>query len=264
MISDSIPGQDLLFFVEPDHVDKKAILVLGTETEIEAALTQRQKPGADGVVFKDLGGESWCIKPALITLRSDGSFSPPHPWIPGGPAMPLLPDSSDTGREIVDILNSANPPWTVRGDRWTHRQCESVRLRFHPLLSAVDDDPLYEPMVSLSAGDESLDGSLFAVGDSLLVLDGHSHNSGLKERTGDFIWFLRLILSRKVLGASDIRARFAGTRYIPEEIEVEIPELPEALKILKPVLVLEISGNGGTTDFKPLWQYEYVFDTSGP
>ncbi len=82
--------------------------------------------------------------------------------------------------------------------------------------------------------------------------------SGVLKQTGDFLWFLRLILSRKVLGASDIRARFAGQRSIPDEISVIMPDLPEALKILEPTLVLEISSGKQHTDFKPRWRYGQV------
>ncbi len=264
------PQQDLLFFIEPDVVEKKAILVLGTQSDAAAVLDSKLLPimshsESDDFVLKftDMSGTPWILRPALISLREDGSSGMPRAWVTGGPAAPALPGPDDFGTGLMRLLDSDNPPVNPRGEPWRFEQADKVRLRFEPLLSSANDEPAYEPVVDFLTKKKSLHGGLVAAGQNLLILDGNNASSAAIEKSGNYIWFLRLILSRKVLGASDIRARFTEKRSIPEEIQVELPDLPEALKTLTPRLVLEVSGKGNITDFHPGWRYKDVHISPG-
>ena len=111
------PQQDLLFFIEPDHLEKKSVLVLGTETEVHAALdhtafpvTVPAEPEAAGLKFTDMTGRLWSLRPALVTLRKDGSTGLPGAWVPGGPAAPSLPDPGDIGSALLRLLSSDDSP----------------------------------------------------------------------------------------------------------------------------------------------------------
>ncbi len=89
---------------------------------------------------------------------------------------------------VQSILDSKNFADWLMG----FKDANTVRLRFEPLLSVTEGDPLYEPVVDLLTGALALNGGLFGAGDSLLVLDQRKIMSGVLKQTGDFLWFLRL------------------------------------------------------------------------
>jgi superfamily II DNA or RNA helicase len=249
------PGQDLLFFVEPEKLKQKSVFILGTGTELEKIPGTGEARDSPGLDITDMKGIPWGLRPGLISLREDGSSGKPRSWKPGGPPAPVLPVSSDPDTALKELLTSDTPPVTVRGEPWSFRKAETVNLHFEALLSAENEEPLYEPFISLGTAEEQVYGSLMRIGDSLIILEGSRALAACVDNTGDYLWFIRLMLSRKVLNASDIRARFSEIREIPGHIRVEIPQLPENLRILSPALVLEISGRNGTTDFLPRWRY---------
>ena len=248
------PQQDLLFFVEPDNLKKKDVLVLGTKKTISPK-TAHTGSDSSGVDFSDIKGGTWSLRPAKSIVKEDGSTGPPRPLSSKAPGVPKLPAPAEIGPELIRLLGSENPPVTPGGKSWHLEEAGSIHLRFEPLLSAADSDPLYEAVVDLKARDTSITGGIIAAGEKLLVLDEPKALAAVLENTGDYLWFIRLMLSRKVLSTSDILARITEGHRIPEGIEVEIPDLPESLKVLEPVLVLKISSRGGITDFIPLWSY---------
>jgi hypothetical protein len=138
-------------------------------------------------------------------------------------------------------------------------EATAIRLRFNPLLGTGGDEPLYEPVVELlNEEGESvshMEGGLVPGRDAWIILDAENAVAGVLEGGGDQLWFIRLMLSRRSVTASDIRARFLGPRPVPQEIRVELPDMPESLPILNPILVLEVSGGDGVTDFHPRWRY---------
>ncbi len=241
------PRQDLLFFVEPDNVKKIDVLVLG--------MTVPAGSDSSSVNFTDMKGGFWSLRPAQIIIKENGITGPPRPLSSKVPSILKLPGGNEIGPELIRLLSSREPPLTPAGKPWRFESAGSIYLHFEPLLSAVDDDPLYEAVVDLRTEETSLTGGIITAGDKLLVLDESRAVAAVLENTGDYLWFIRLMLSRKVLSASDIRARISGKHPVPEGIEVEVPNLPESLKSLNPVLVLKISSRGGCTDFLPLWRY---------
>jgi len=256
------PGQDLLFFPEPDTTEKNPVLVLGSCNAVLPALdhhittlTGSGGSASPGLEFTGIKGDKWCLRPAFITTREDGSTGPLRPWTSNLPAAPRLPDVSRIGTDLIRLLSSGEPVLTANGTPWRFEDAGAILLRFEALLNAADEEPLYEAVIDLIAGNQSLSGGLISAGDKLLVLDEQKAVSAVLENTGDYLWFIRLILSRKVLSASDIRGRFTGKQRIPDGIQVEIPELPESLSVLKPALILEISTRQGVTDFMPRWRY---------
>gem|GEM_PF-6408210 len=248
------PEQDLLFFVEPDNLEKKDVLVLGAKKTMSPLKAPTDSEN-DGVNFADLKGGSWSLRPAKLIVKEDGSTGPLRPLSSNAAAIPKLPVPANIGPELISLLGSEDPPVTPGGKPWHFEEAGSIHLRFEPLLSAANSDPLYEAVVDLRAGDTSITGGMIAAEEKLLVLDESTAVAAVLENTGDYLWFIRLMLSRKVLSTSDIRARVTGNNRIPVGIEVEIPDLPESLKVLDPVLVLKISSRGGVTDFIPLWRY---------
>jgi len=256
------PGLDLLFFPEPDKSEKTPALVLGSCRTVAAVLdhqvltfTGSADADTSGMKITGMKGDSWCLRPACTITRDDGSTGPLRPWTSELPESLQLPHASGTGEDLIRLLNSDKPPVTSEGIPWEFEAAGSILLRFEALLSATDDEPMYEAIVDLIAGSQTLSGGLISAGDKLLVLDEQKAVSAVLKNTGDYLWFIRLILSRKVLSASDIRGRFTGKQRIPDGIQVEIPELPESLRVLEPTLILEIITRHGVTDFMPCWRY---------
>jgi len=246
------PHQDLLFFAEPDEVEKKSVLILGRRKSIIAPLNRHSVPKNSNPGFLDMKGDAWFLGQAHIIIKDDGSISPPRPDSDSAPDLKTIP-------ELINLLHSEKPPVTPGGETWILETAVSIILRFEPLLTATDDDPLYAAVVDVSAGNEILSGGLFPAGDKLLILDEGKAVSALLSNTGSYIWFIRLMFSRKILSASDIRARLSGENRIPEGIRVVMPDLPESLKMLEPRLILEISSHMKSTDFLPRWRYgEFV------
>ncbi|MCK5736843.1 MAG: DEAD/DEAH box helicase [Spirochaetaceae bacterium] len=245
------PQQDLLFFIEPDNIEKKSVLVLGTEAALDDALNHRALPiPSQGI--PDISGSSWILRSALVTQREDGSLGPPREWL----ADELTALSASV---LITLLKSDDPPVSSRGKPWELKTADKIRLHFEPMLSSSDGDPLYEPVVDLLAGGITLSGSLIPADDRLIILDEQNAVSAVLDNTSEYLWFIRLMLSRRILSASDIRAGLSGEHRIPDGLEVEIPSLPENLEILVPILVLKISSKKSVTDFSPGWRYKEVY-----
>ena len=265
------PEQDLLFFVEPEELNLKPVMVLGRDREVASLWTkaiQTRSPKPEGLIFKDLSRQTWRVIPATVVEREDGYNGKPKPKLHGGAPTPL--SLRQTLRESAVV--------TPQGRTWTVVEATAIRLRFNPLLETGGEEPRYEPVVELLNEKNSSinhpEGALLTDGEAWIVLDAEKAVAGVLEGGGDHRWFIRLMLSRRAVTASDIRARFLGPRPVPHEIQVELPDVPEALPVLAPKLVLQVSGGEGVTDFHPQWRYgdslvtpkdkgEVVMDSTG-
>ncbi|MDF1569753.1 MAG: DEAD/DEAH box helicase, partial [Spirochaetaceae bacterium] len=246
------PEQDLLFFVEPEELKLKPVMVLGRDAEVASLWSKMIPPASgepEGSLIKDLSGQTWRVSPATVAEREDGHEGPPRPRHPGE-AMPPL-----SLRQILQETAVVTPD----GRKWTVVETTAIRLRFNPLLGTGGDEPLYEPFVELLNEKDGpvshVEGGLVPGQDAWIILDAENAVAGVLEGGGDHLWFIRLMLSRRSVTASDIRARFLGPRPVPQEIRVELPDMPESLPVLDPILVLQVSGGDGVTDFHPRWRY---------
>ncbi len=84
------PQQDLLFFVEPDNVEKIDVLVLG--------MTVPAGSDSSSVNFTDMKGGFWSLRPAQIIIKENGITGPPRPLSSKVPSILKLPGAySDLG-----------------------------------------------------------------------------------------------------------------------------------------------------------------------
>ncbi|MCG8453658.1 MAG: DEAD/DEAH box helicase [Spirochaetales bacterium] len=266
------PQEDLLFFAAPSPVEKRAGLVLGPKEEVKKALETSSFQGlhppsrsSQTWNLKELQGEQWCLEEAVLSLREDGSAGKPHPPHEGDPHLEWLQEEEVTSRGedvLWTLLESEEGPWTPQGAPWQFWTGGSLHLRFDPLLSASEEEPLYEPAVELRFPNHegaTLSGAIFTCRGMVMVVDEERETLGVIHDLGESLWFLRLILSRKVMSTQDIRVRFHGSRPLPPGIHADLPQLPEALETLIPLPVLDIAERGNQTDFYPRWRYGGVF-----
>ena len=318
-------------------------------------------PPSSPKVFLDLSKHAWRAAEAEVLLKHDGGFSrfrrkktaaagrieekdgtPPNPEGSGiqkknKNGVPADETSEEKGSAAFDsiaaALESKTPPLTPDGRSWNLTEAKRLILRFDPLLSPGDGEPLYEPVPLMAladsntaagqdasgkkspagkpedsaaeetaasrrqnnqAAEESSAGTegehvhqdfppprtdgdrtarpldrfgggligggsrscgLFTGAGDIIMLDAPSATAARLTGASDSLWFVRLILSRRVMSASDIRARFYGTRGVPAGIDIDLPDLPETLEMLTPTPVLEIIGGDGYTDLLPRWKY---------
>ena len=254
--------------------------------------------------FKDLRGGEWAIRPAVVSIRKDGEYSPPRPWSDDGLAEPDFPGSDEIRSTLAEYIGAGDDFLTPAGLKWRYLPAQALRFRFDPLLSAGNDDPLYEPVAELICSPESsaetdsgsiglpeqtdppaagpttgpeseqspvrmpdsagerefpagigVSGAAVISGSGLLILDEDQALAAHLEDLGESLWFVRLMLSRRVMSASDLKARLTGRRRPPKNILIELPDLPDTLEVLNPVLVLEITSRESGTDLIPRWRY---------
>ncbi len=246
-----------LFFTETEPLELKAVLALAPADALQDYLHRRPaaKQSIQRTEFPDISGQEWTIMAARAAILPDGSFGRPLPagadvcTIPPAPLHELLQPSQPEERPLISL----------NGAVWHFEEASSVQLGFIPLPETADKSPLYKPEVSLSCGSGNIRGAVFRSGGGILVLDERTNTAAYLPEKSQSFWFLRLVLSRKALSAPDIRALPAGSRKIPEDIEVIFPELPETLAVLKPELTLLMSEQEeGFVDFLPRWKYGTV------
>lgn len=263
-----IPDEDLLFFTEPAHLEKRGVMVLGTQNSVDAAF-RRSAAAGNSARFKDLRGNWWILCPALVSVRQDGEYGPPRPRSDGEPPEPALPESGDIRTALTRGIINGDAIVSPTGRIWTRRSADALRFRFDAMLSADEDDPLFEPVAELicpsspesgkgAAGETAVSGAVVIAGGGLLILDEENASAAHLENLETSLWFVRLMLSRRVLSASDLKARLTGRRRTPENILIDLPELPESLKVLVPKLVLEVTSRDNGTDLVPRWKYGTV------
>ena len=270
------PEHHLLFFVEPEAVTRRRIHILGRGEDMETALRDPLGPsprtaGPGELIFSDLKKNHWRLTPGELSIRNDGSpgrvrptRAPVAPKSAESPPVPPPISAAEAGNAILALIGNNEEIMSPDSRAWSVRFAAEIVLRFEPLLGEAHGDPLYEPIVALSSGTDAGDGpsppveytgAIIPGENTLLALDHAKSIIAVAEESGGAISFLRLILSRPALSGSDLRARFSSKSSIPEGIRVILPDIPEALPILQPALVLEITDRGDTVDLRPFFRY---------
>ena len=264
------PEHHLLFFVEPEAVTRRRIHILGRgedmETTLRAPLGRSPRTAVSGeLIFSDLKKNQWRLTPGELSIRDDGSpgrVRPAHaPVTPKSTESPPVPppiSAAEAGNAILALIGNNEEIMSPDSRAWSVRFAAEIVLRFEPLLGEAHGDPLYEPIVALSDGPSppaEYTGALIPGENTLLALDHAKSIIAVAEESGGAVSFLRLILSRPALSGSDLRARFSSKSSIPEGIRVILPDIPEALPVLQPALVLEITDRGDTVDLRPFFRY---------
>lgn len=264
------PEHHLLFFVEPEAVTRRRIHILGRgedmETTLRAPLGPSPRTAVPGeLIFSDLKKNHWRLTPGELSIRDDGSpgrvrpaRAPVAPKSAESPPVPPPISAAEAGNAILALIGNNEEIMSPDSRAWSVRFAAEIVLRFEPLLGEAHGDPLYEPIVALSDGPSppaEYTGALIPGENTLLALDHAKSIIAVAEESGGAVSFLRLILSRPALSGSDLRARFSSKSSIPEGIRVILPDIPEALPVLQPALVLEITDRGDTVDLRPFFRY---------
>ena len=264
------PEHHLLFFVEPEAVTRRRIHILGRgedmETTLRAPLGPSPRTAVPGeLIFSDLKKNHWRLTPGELSIRDDGSpgrvrpaRAPVAPKSAESPPVPPPISAAEAGNAILELIGNNEEIMSPDSRAWSVRFVAEIVLRFEPLLGEAHGDPLYEPIVALSDGPSppvEYTGALIPGENTLLALDHAKGIIAIAEESGGAVSFLRLILSRPALSGSDLRARFSSKSSIPEGIRVILPDIPEALPVLQPALVLEITDRGDTVDLRPFFRY---------
>lgn len=262
------PEEHLLFFSEPAVSKTLPVSIFGESDGVEqtfACPTRAGGPG--GVVFQDLGRKRWRIVSGEIPVREDGIYG--RPRLPKSPSTEEKPASQAEAAEILlNLLRSSAALVDIHGHRWSLLEGGKVHIRFEPLLTTAGQELLFEPGVyirteSVKGRAREHSGGLILTNDSLLALDSHDRTVVRASGIGAGTWFIRLILSRKVLSAADIRARLSRKRKTVDAIEIDEPEIPDTLGVLVPILVLDIVNRDEWTDLLPRFRYDSVMVAPG-
>ncbi len=269
------PEQHLLFFSLPRALKKIPVVILGKSDEVEKIFSQSVFPVKPSeVVFQDLKKNDWRITAGKIPVREDGTYGKPclskslvHPSIESIPGDETITLSQLEASDIIlDLLDSPVDVVNIHGDKWTLIEGGRVHICFDPLLTAVGQESLFKPRIYIrtesGCGDvREYSGSPATTADGLLVFDEDKQAVVQCKGIRSARWFIRLILSRKVLSGSDIQARLSRDRNVVAGIEIDAPNLPDHLQILTPSLILDIVNREHWINLRSQFRYESVLIT---
>jgi hypothetical protein len=94
------PEQDLLFFVEPEELKLKPVMVLGRDAEVASLWTKAIPPAPgepEGPLIKDLSGQTWRVSPATVAERADGHEGPAQTEAIGRSGAGIIPSTNPAG-----------------------------------------------------------------------------------------------------------------------------------------------------------------------